>query len=253
MVACWIMVACYGLIRHFFVQPSWRWYFVAWAFMGGLGIITKGGVGFLPALLFIPILALKLQDTSRFQGTLRWRSALGPPLVMLAVVAAWLVPMVLTVSHLGTDEALAYRDNILFKQTGERYADSWGGHIQPWYYYLASVIPSLWFPLPLLFLALLRPIREILKHRLDVVVLLAWIVLVVTFFSLSPGKRGVYVLPALPALALSLAPPALSGQNPARWFGGAVISVLHLLLGAALVILGVLAWHDRPSSGGKGR
>ena len=234
MVACWIMVACYGLIRHFFVQPSWRWYFVAWAFMG-LGIITKG-VGFLPALLFIPILALKLQDTSRFQGTLRWRCALGP-LVMLAVVAAWLVPMVLAVSHLGTDEALAYRDNILFKQTGERYADSWG-HIQPWYYYVVSVIPSLWFPLPLLFLALLRPIREILKHRLDVVVLLAWVVLVVAFFSLSPGKRGVYVLPALPALALSLA-PALSGQNPARWFG-AVISVLHLLLGAALIILGVL-------------
>ncbi|GAB5478249.1 MULTISPECIES: ArnT family glycosyltransferase [Marinobacter] len=240
MVACWIMVACYGLIRHFFVQPSWRWYFVAWAFMG-LGIITKG-VGFLPALLFIPILALKLQDTSRFQGTLRWRCALGP-LVMLAVVAAWLVPMVLAVSHLGTDEALAYRDNILFKQTGERYADSWG-HIQPWYYYLASVIPSLWFPLPLLFLALLRPIREILKHRLDVVVLLAWVVLVVAFFSLSPGKRGVYVLPALPALALSLA-PALSGQNPARWFG-AVTSVLHLLLGAALIILGVLAWNDHP-------
>jgi 4-amino-4-deoxy-L-arabinose transferase-like glycosyltransferase len=158
-------------------------------------------------------------------------------------VAAWLVPMVLAVNHLGTDEALAYRDNILFKQTGERYADSWG-HIQPWYYYLASVIPSLWFPLPLLLLALLQPVRNALRHSPEVLVLLAWVVLVVAFFSLSPGKRGVYVLPALPALALSLA-PALSGQRPARWFGPAMTG-LHLLLGAALVSIGVMAWNDLP-------
>jgi 4-amino-4-deoxy-L-arabinose transferase-like glycosyltransferase len=162
---------------------------------------------------------------------------------MLAVVAAWLVPMVLAVNHLGTDEALAYRNNILFKQTGERYADSWG-HIQPWYYYLTSVIPSLWFPLPLLLLALLQPVREVLRRQPEVVVLLAWVVLVVAFFSLSPGKRGVYVLPALPALALSLA-PALSGQRPARWFGPAMTG-LHLLLGITLVAIGALAWSDNP-------
>jgi hypothetical protein len=240
MVACWIMVACYGLIRHFFVEPSWRWYFVAWAFMG-LGIITKG-VGFLPALLFIPILALKYRDASRFHGTLTWRCALGP-LIMLAVVAAWLVPMVLAVNHLGTEEALAYRNNILFKQTGERYADS-SGHIQPWYYYLISVIPSLWLPLPLLLLALLQPVLNVLKRRPEVAVLLAWVVLVIAFFSLSPGKRGVYVLPALPALTLSLA-AALNGQQPARWFGPLITS-LHLALGFVLITVGVLAWNDHP-------
>ncbi|MGC8119818.1 ArnT family glycosyltransferase [Marinobacter sp. VGCF2001] len=240
MVACWITVACYGLIRHFFVQPSWRWYFVAWGFMG-LGIITKG-VGFLPALLFVPMIALKLRDRSRFSGTLTWRCALGP-LVMLAVVAAWVIPMVLTVNHLGTDEALAYRNNILFKQTGERYADSWG-HIQPWYYYLTSVIPTLWFPLPLLALAVLPKLANSVRRQPVLLVTLGWIVLVVLFFSLSPGKRGVYVLPALPMLALALA-PVVTTHRPAGWFGP-LLTGLHGVLGFALILLGVMAWNDHP-------
>jgi len=240
MVACWIMVACYGLLRHFFTGPSWGWYFTAWVFMG-LGIITKG-VGFLPAFMLIPILMMKVRDRAMFSDTLTWRCALGP-LAMLAIVVVWLIPMVLYVDALGTEEALAYRNNILFKQTGERYADSWG-HLQPWYYYLTSVIPSLWFPLPLLFLALWRPLADSIRHRPVIPVLLVWIVLVIVFFSLSPGKRGVYLLPALPMLALSLA-PLLSTQRPAGWFPPLMTS-LHLLLACALIAVGILAWNDHP-------
>jgi 4-amino-4-deoxy-L-arabinose transferase-like glycosyltransferase len=43
-----------------------------------------------------------------------------------------------------------------------------------------------------------------------------WIVLVVLFFSLSSGKRGVYVLPAVPALAL-LCAPYLQQLAVQRW------------------------------------
>jgi 4-amino-4-deoxy-L-arabinose transferase-like glycosyltransferase len=162
---------------------------------------------------------------------------------MLAVVAAWLIPMVLYVNNLGTEEALAYRNNILFKQTGERYADSWG-HIQPWHYYLTSVIPSLWFPLPLLLLALIRPVKESIGRHPVILVLLIWVALVVLFFSISPGKRGVYLLPALPMFALAIA-PALNIQRPARWFP-AVLTGLQLLLASALITIGVLAWNDHP-------
>lgn len=240
MVACWITVACYGLIRHFFTGPAWGWYFIAWAFMG-LGIITKG-VGFLPAFMFVPILVLGLRDRQLFSGTLTWRCALGP-FAMLAVVAAWLIPMVLYVNSLGTEEASAYQNNILFKQTGERYADSWS-HINPWHYYLTSVIPSLWFPLPLLLLALIRPVKETLRRHPVILVLLVWAALVVVFFSISPGKRGVYLLPALPMFALAIA-PALSIQRPARWFPP-VLTGLHLLVAMALITIGVMAWNDHP-------
>lgn len=240
MVAAWITVACYGLIRHFFTGPAWGWYFVAWAFMG-LGIITKG-VGFLPAFMLIPILVLGLRNRQLFSDTLTWRCALGP-LAMIAVVAAWLIPMMLYVNSVGTEEALAYKNNILFKQTGERYADSWG-HIQPWYYYLTNAIPSLWFPLPLLLLALVRPLAGAIRRNPVIPVLLVWIALVVVFFSISPGKRGVYILPALPMFVLCLA-PLLSTQQPPRWFP-AVLTGLHFLLAIALIAVGVMAWNDHP-------
>ncbi|CAN0590131.1 unnamed protein product, partial [Ectocarpus sp. 12 AP-2014] len=175
--------------------------------------------------------------------TLTRRCLLGP-LAMMVIVATWLIPMMLYVNNLGTEEALAYRNNILFKQTGERYADSWG-HIQPWHYYLTSVIPALWFPLPLLLLALVRPVRTVIRRHPVTLVLLAWVVLVVVFFSVSPGKRGVYLLPALPMFALVLA-PALNTQLPARWFSP-VLTALHLLLATGLISVGVMAWQDHPT------
>lgn len=240
MVACWITLGCYGLLRHFFCGPAWGWYFTAWGFMG-LGIITKG-VGFLPALMMIPLLILHWRDRTLFDGRMRWPAALGP-LVMLVVAAAWLVPMVMYVDAVHTPEALAYRDNILFKQTGERYANSWG-HIQPWYYFIVNVIPSLWFPLPLLLIAALKPVRDALRTQPVVVTLLVWVVLVVTFFSLSPGKRGVYVLPALPMFALALA-AAVDGYKPARWFNP-LLTGLQAVLAIALLAVGILAWNEHP-------
>lgn len=245
MVAAWITVACYGLMRHFFERPSWGWFFTAWAFMG-LGIITKG-VGFLPIFLFVPILILKYRDRSRFAGSLTWLCAAGP-LLMLLVAALWLVPMILYVDHVGTEAAFAYRDNILLKQTAERYAHSWG-HIQPWWYFVGNVIPSLWFPLPFLLIAAWRPVYQRLREDPKLIVLFTWVALVVLFFSISPGKRGVYVLPALPMFALGLA--SVLGQlrslkdGVARWFP-ILVSGLHLLLAVALITVGILALNDFP-------
>lgn len=241
MVACWITVACYGLLRHFFERPAWGWYFTAWGFMG-LGIITKG-VGFLPLFMFVPILILALQDRAFFRDSLKWRCLLGP-LVMLVVAAAWALPMMVYVEQLGTEAAYAYRDNILFKQTGERYADSWG-HILPWHYFISNAIPSLWFPLPLILLAYWRPALAAVRHHRVVFTLLIWAMLVVAFFSVSPGKRGVYILPALPMFALALA-VIVRNSDSAGWLGK-VLTGLHGLLGIVLVTLGILAWNDHPT------
>jgi 4-amino-4-deoxy-L-arabinose transferase-like glycosyltransferase len=240
MVACWITVACYGLLRHFFERPAWSWYFTAWGFMG-LGIITKG-VGFLPLLMFVPILILALQDKEFFRDSLKWRCLLGP-LVMLAVAAAWVLPMVVFVEKLGTEAAYAYRDNILFKQTGERYVDSWG-HIKPWHYFISNAVPLLWFPLPLILLSVWRHAVDAFRNHRVVFTLLVWVVLAVTFFSISPGKRGVYILPALPMFALAMAMILRKRAIPS-WLGQ-VLTGLHGLLGIMLVALGLLAWNDHP-------
>ena len=241
MLACWVTLACYGLLRHFFERPNWGWYFASWGFMG-LGIITKG-VGFLPLLMMAPILLLALGDREHFRETLTWRCLLGP-LVMLAVAVAWVLPMTLYVDSLGTEYALNYRDNILFRQTGQRYTDSWG-HIQPWHYFVSNAIPSLWFPLPLVLIAYWRSAWQSLRQHRLLFTLLAWIALVILFFSISPGKRGVYVLPALPMFALALA-IMVQGKSGARWLGP-VLTGIHGLLAIALVTLGIMAWADHPT------
>ena len=58
------------------------------------------------------------------------------------------------------------------------------------------------------------------------------------------GKRGVYLLPALPMLALILA-PLLSSRKPAGWFPP-ILTGLQFLLGIALMAVGILAWNDHP-------
>ena len=196
-VACWITIAMYGLLRHFFYQASFRWYVASWAFMG-LGIITKG-VGFLPLLFLLPVLFLHFTGKYRFEkAQVNWALWLGP-LAMLLVLAAWLLPMLYIAEHSNNPDFMAYRDNILFKQTGERYADSWG-HINPWYYFIVSVIPALWFPL-YSFLFTKGFWRDV-KVSPVMFSLLVWVALLVLFFSISPGKRGLYILPALPMMAL---------------------------------------------------
>lgn len=201
-VTFFITLGLYALLRHLLWGPAWGWYSLSFVAMA-VGIATKG-VGFLPLLMMLPWAYAAWRRWPELPRIGRsWKWALGP-LALIAVLAAWLVPMV--AYSRASPELLAYRNNILFSQTAERYADSWG-HIEPWWYYLAEVIPALWIPASLALPLLVGPWRERLRERdARFLLLLGWIVLVVVFFSLSPGKRGVYLLPATPALALACAP-----------------------------------------------
>lgn len=133
---------------------------------------------------------------------MRW---LVGPLAFLVAVSAWLAPMLLAAR---TDPVLAaYRDEILFQQTiTRRYADAWH-HREPFWYFFVKVIPVMWLPLTALLPWQVPKWREALRnHDLRIALLLAWVVIVVLFFSFSSGKRGIYVLPAVPALVLASAP-----------------------------------------------
>jgi 4-amino-4-deoxy-L-arabinose transferase-like glycosyltransferase len=192
----------YGLLRHLLLGPQWRWYCIGWA-AAGFGIITKG-VGFLPLLIFLPYGLLRSQHWQpRFSAAPTAKWIIGP-VALLAATAVWLAPMLIA-AH--TDPAIAaYRDEILFRQTVTRYTDAWH-HREPVWYFVVQVIPLMWLPLVALLPWLVPLWRRTLRERdLRIAVLLVWIVLVVAFFSLSSGKRGVYVLPAVPALALACAP-----------------------------------------------
>jgi 4-amino-4-deoxy-L-arabinose transferase-like glycosyltransferase len=220
----------YGLLRHLLWGPAWGWY-VLGGLACGLGVLTKG-TGFLPWLILLPwALARRrgMRGLARFAGGWRWW--LGP-LALLFPLLLWALPLLWVAAQPGNAEVAAYRDDLLLRQTLTRYSNAWH-HREPFWYFLVEVVPLFWMPLSLLLpWAIPAWRRRIRRGDARPLLLTGWVVLVLLFFSLSSGKRGVYILPALPALALALAPllPGLLARRGVR----------RALLGAALALAGLL-------------
>jgi len=226
-------LSLYALLRHLLLGPARGWFLLGWA-AAGLGIITKG-VGFLPLLVLLPFVVLVRRGWLRSRAPRIGILALAGLGAMLVAIGLWFVPMVVATSAGG--DLLAYRNEILFHQTMTRYADAWHHH-EPFWYYAARVVPFLWLPLIALVPWLWPRWREALRNRDTLLaVLLAWVVIVVLFFSASSGKRGVYVLPAVPALAMAAGPwlPELLRAAGTRRVAFVLATVLTLLaaVGAA--------------------
>lgn len=236
--------ALYGLFRHVLLGPNWRWFWIG-CFAAGAGVVLKG-VGFLPLLALIPYALMRRQH---WQGIAdlgkgnAWRW-LGGGLLFCAAIAAWLVPMVIMALADGDPVHRAYLDNLLFKQTATRYADAWHHHKPFWYF--GQVIVLFWLPFSLALAWLWRDWRDALRSRDARVWLpLAWTGLVLLFFSASPGKRDMYILPALPAVALA-AGPYLAELMQRRNFQR-VLLAFCVALALALLGVGVAALWRPPS------
>lgn len=242
-VLCFLTtLSLYALMRHLLCGPAWGWYLVG-GFAAGLGVITKG-VGFLPLLILLPYALLRARGFTplpRFSGGARWMLA---PLGFFAAIALWLVPMLLSVAASGDAAHIAYRDGILFHQTVHRYASAWH-HKEPWHYFLVQVIPALWLPGSLLLFWLVPRWKRAWSERDARPWLpLAWLLLVVLFFSFSAGKRGVYLMPALPAFVIAASPylPELLAKRAVRVAG---LALSGLLVALVIAVLGFdFARHD---------
>jgi 4-amino-4-deoxy-L-arabinose transferase-like glycosyltransferase len=236
-------LSLYSLLRHLFWGPAWRWYFLG-GFAAGLGVITKG-VGFLPMLvllLYLPMRHFKWQGLAPIiNGGWRWAIA---PLSLLLGIFLWFVPMLLAVASKGDPGYTAYRDEILFHQTVTRYAAAWHHH-QPWHYFLVQVIPALWVPWSLLLLWLVPRWRDAWRARDARVWLpLCWVLLLLLFFSLTPGKRSIYMHPALPALAFAATPflAALYQRRGVQRLGIA-LAILPIMGAAAFAVAHLAGVH----------
>lgn len=225
-------LSLWGLLVHLLDGPHRRALLIG-AFAAGLGTVTKG-VGFLPLLVLVPWLWVR-----------RWqpRSAASPasgwlvPLGFVAGAGLWFFPVLLAVLSRDDPELQAYAQEIFFRQTGERYANAWH-HVKPAWYYL-QVIATLWLPGALL-LPWLLPAwwRRLRRGDARQWLLLGWVLIVLLFFSASPGKREVYLFPALPAMCLAAA-PLLAGLLRRRGVRIALTGyVVVLSLGLLLLALG---------------
>jgi 4-amino-4-deoxy-L-arabinose transferase-like glycosyltransferase len=228
-------LSLYGLLRHHCLGPARGWYLAGWA-AAGLGVITKG-VGFLPLLALVPFVLLARRG---WPSAVKRVGSLGVAGVaaMLMAIGLWFVPMILATSAGG--ELLDYRNEILFHQTVTRYAGAWHHHA-PVYYYFVEIIPLFWLPLIALVPWLWPRWRAAFRDRDTMTaVLLAWVVIVVLFFTASSGKRGLYVLPAVPALAMAAGPwlPELLRARGPRRLAFLLACVLTGFVGLAAAYLG---------------
>lgn len=163
----------------------------------GLATLAKGPVGLLPPLLAVLAFLWARRDRAELRR-LRPLSGLG---IWLLVVAAWLVPagLVAGADYFGT---MTLTQNLTRYAAPATYGGT-SGHLRPWYHYLETVPGGLipWSVLlPVALWTLLRDRRA--RRETSVLLPLCWAVVTLAFFSLSPGKRSVYVMTMFPSLAL---------------------------------------------------
>ena len=238
----WMTLANYGLLRHLLLGPCWRWFAVG-CFFAGVGVATKG-VGVLALLMLVPYMVARRGHWRHLAlPTGGWRWAGGLALFFVAILG-WLLPMLLIAHADGDPQHAEYVQNILFGQTVHRYATP-TGHIHSPFYFLGIIVVD-WLPLSLLLpWALPAWWRRLKRRDARFLLPLGWAVLVLLFFSLSPGKRDVYILPALPMVALALAPllPALLRRRGVR----IAVFALTVLLAGTLATASALAIHRHPA------
>ena len=250
LVMFWITLSLYGLLRHLLKGPDWRMWTLGWA-AAGLGTITKG-VGALALLVLLPAAFALLRGWS-LGGSSSRDPARGPlfrdlrfwlgPLAFVVAASIWLAPMLTVALTSGDPTYRAYLDDILFRQTAQRYANSWDHPNPPWYH--LGVMATVWLPtvlaLPWAFPAWWRRLR---RRDARYLLPLAWWGLIVVFFSIPHGKRDVYIMPALPMMCLALAPllPGIVRRAwPRRIAFGFGLALALLLFGA-----GAAMWFGNP-------
>jgi len=156
-----------------------------------LATLAKGPVGFILPLSVSLIYLVVQKDW----GGIRRMRLLSGMALFLGIVLLWYLPALLK----GGED---YLQATLFKHTIDRYAQGWS-KARPIYYYLYN------FPADFLPWILFVPAavaygfsREKLEKRGEFLFLFMWFALIFIFFSISKGKRPIYLLPLYPAVSL---------------------------------------------------
>lgn len=158
-----------------------------------LATLAKGPVGFILPLL----VTLMYMSIQRDWKAIKRMRLLPGMLLMIVIVLSWYLPA----TWKGGEH---YFNETLLTQTVTRYVKGWS-KVRPIYYYLynfpADFLPWVFFlPAALVY----GFSKEAFEKRKGFHFLLVWFVVIFLFFSLSKGKRGLYLLPLYPATALMI-------------------------------------------------
>jgi 4-amino-4-deoxy-L-arabinose transferase-like glycosyltransferase len=225
----------FAIYRGFLKHPLWLYAFYT---VSGIGILAKGPLGILlPALVIGAFLALHK----------RWawliKLSFHPGLLLTVLIGAGWYGLALIRGGEGFYERQIVQENLARFVGGS-------GHTKPPYYYVPYLflqgLPWSIF-LPLLVWGSLQR-RVLSENRLSFFIV--WLFVMFVFFSLSSGKRPVYLLPLQPALSVLMAAwfynNDLTAQVPSLVYR--ILAVLAGVIGFVLVLaVGGGAWEQDPA------
>jgi 4-amino-4-deoxy-L-arabinose transferase-like glycosyltransferase len=181
------LVLFYSLYRGFLTNPLWPYVFYA---LVGIGTLAKGPLGVvLPALVIGTFVAVK----KRWDLIPKFCFHPGVFLTLLLGVS-WYVAAV-------TRGAEGFFDRQILQENLSRFAGG-SGHSHPPHYYL-SYLFALGAPWCLFLpFVLWDAFKQGFRSEDDILFLKLWFAAMFVFFSISIGKRPVYLLPLYPALSV---------------------------------------------------
>jgi 4-amino-4-deoxy-L-arabinose transferase-like glycosyltransferase len=193
------VLSLYCLLRQLLLGGGWRWA-VGAGLAAGLGTLSKV-VGFFSFMVLLPWLYAVWRGWPRVQWQRPWPAWLVAGIAWAVVVAAWLLPVwLLAQRDPGVHD---YFHELVFVQTFGRYVDPWH-HYRPAWYYL-QVMATLWLPAVLLLpWAAPRWAAALRERDARVLLPLGFAAVYLLFFTVSRGKRDLYILSALPMVVLPM-------------------------------------------------
>jgi 4-amino-4-deoxy-L-arabinose transferase-like glycosyltransferase len=206
----------------------------AMALLAALGVLSKGAVGcLLPWLVLLAYLAARRDWSGLRRLGLQW-SVPGT----LLLVALWL-------GAAGLAAGWDYPRSLVFKQSVQRYLEPWH-HKAPVYQYLGVLFAD-GLPFSLLLAPLAAPlIRKRAWREPGALLPLVWMGVYLVFFSLSAGKRSVYIHPLFPGMALLIA-YGLLNVDVGRWKAGG-FRLAYVVLGAVFAGAGAVGVFRMPEA-----
>jgi 4-amino-4-deoxy-L-arabinose transferase-like glycosyltransferase len=225
----------FSLYRGYLSQAVWMYVFYA---VVGIGTLAKGPLSVLVTALVAGSLVVIERRWDQFR-----RFVLHPGVGLMIVLASgWYVIAV-------TRGGEGFFDRQILEENLERFAGG-SGHSGPVYYYITYLLTQ---TMPWgLFLPIL--LWDVFRNGLRAadtgpLFLRLWFLVMFALFSISAGKRPVYLLPLYPAVALMLAAwfygPAASGsiRTPVYRCVAAFAAITGLVL--SVIIVGTL-WSREP-------
>lgn len=218
------------LICYYFgytVQRS-RYYYAAFA-IAGLGVLTKGPIGFLLPGLIILLFLIWQRD---LKALLRWHM-LGGFVLMMVLCATWYLPMYLM--H-GQD----FIDTFFGVHNGLRATVPEHPRDDVWYYYLLIFLAGFF---PWSFAGLPDFIRNVYKRNFHLATdprerfLIVWALAVFVCFQSFATKYVTYTFPYMMPLAILMAGYFIKRPRLTKWLsigGAAVYAILLFTLAAPL-------------------